>query len=703
MSIHSLLVVPFLLSALAAPDLREQWNGPATNEDRYVTTVPFTYVIGYHDWLSDEASMRSLKEAPPDLLHINQPVPLNCNLIFTKGFWGRENFENTFLTQEQYQERVEKTKAYVKELRTYGVQWIIPYVNSCILLGDPDRRSGFWDMYDHWDRVEWLLGPKPTRDPVLWCGVPRRSLDPWKPYPEYPEWRYEPSAADPDWRHFLERCVEELAACGYDGTFVDDCIMESRSQVDQDRFPDYVASRPSAQVLTKPLQLGYPGQGLLYAESVRYWYNSVTELLDLLRNAGRKQEPDFFVLPNWGSISRPLGLLGRETTGKSLESWSRVARLIMLEENYGPGRIVPGSILSYALQYKQCLALGVQPALLPYVRGRYPAELAYAEVTAGGGGAFIESSRSLDDLRKAYGTFFRNHADLLAGLQPWSQVGLLYDTDECHYGHDAHISDAMRMGRALLDAHVQFDVILKKDLLTPHVQQYDTIILPNVSRLSGAACEALKQYLKNRGQILATGDIATHDELNRERKRQKWGLHPWIIRGMTENDCNAESGHVTYVKDLSRLVQPTSIDVEMLTDILEDVEPTVENLKKQSVGTEPHIHPYWSAFIERYQRMYLKAELPPEVRVHVYYKPGGPMTIHFVNYCVSPWEPNESTPPEPIKKCRIWIKHPVFQTSESYTMDVFNGRGNHPGKLAIDSWTVYEIEYLKFHRMIVIR
>ena len=92
MSTHSFLVVSFLLTGLAAPDLRDQWNGPATEEDRYVTTVPFTYVIGYHDWPSDKASMQSLKEAPPDLLHINQPVPVNCNLIFTKGFWGRDNF-----------------------------------------------------------------------------------------------------------------------------------------------------------------------------------------------------------------------------------------------------------------------------------------------------------------------------------------------------------------------------------------------------------------------------------------------------------------------------------------------------------------------------------------------------------------------------------------------------------------------------------
>ena len=703
MSTHSFLVVSFLLTGLAAPDLRDQWNGPATEEDRYVTTVPFTYVIGYHDWLSDKASMQSLKEAPPDLLHINQPVPVNCNLIFTKGFWGRDNFENTFLSQEEYKERVEQTKAYVKELRTYGVRWIIPYVNSCIMLGDPDRRSGFWDMYDHWDRVEWLLGPKPARDPVLWCGVPRRSLDPWKPYPEYPEWRYEPSAADPDWRHFLERCVEELAACGYDGTFVDDCIMESRSQVDQERFANYVAARPSSQVLIGPLQLGYPGQGLLYAETVRYWHDSVTELLDLLRDAGRKHEPNFFVLPNWGSISRPLGLIGRETTGKSLESWSRVARLIMLEENFGPGRIAPDSIVSYALQYKQCLALGVQPGLLPYVRGRYPAELAYAEVTAGGGGAFIESTLGLEDLRKAYGSFFRTNVEFLSAMRPWSQVGLLYDTDECHYGHDAHISDAMRMGRALLDAHVQFDVLLKKDLPTDRIRQYDTIILPNVSRLSNAACAAVKQYVEDGGRILATGETATHDELNRERKRQAWGLHPWIIRGMSENDCTVGKGRVIYVKDLARLVKPTSIDVEMFTDILEDVEPTVEQLKKRSAATDSYMHPYWSAFIERYERMYFKADLPPEVRVHIYYRPDGLMTIHFVNYCVSPWELNESTPPEPIKQCTVRLNlGELCNPQDVYTMDVFEGRG--PAKITRDDdWGAFTVDNLKFHRMIVIQ
>ncbi|MFH1740097.1 MAG: hypothetical protein ABIH23_13900 [bacterium] len=707
------LVAFQLACAIAAPiDFPAQWNGPVKNEDRYVTTVPFTYVIGYHDWLSEagdpadalsHTSIHSLRESPPDLLHINQPVPMNHMLVLSEDFFGLKYWESKFISEEDYRKKVEDTKNYVQRLREYGVELVIPYINSCIMLGDHELRTGFWEMYDGWDKLAWLnLGPKPARDPILWCGVPRRSLDPWKPYPEYPYWRYEPSAGDPDWQHFLVRCMEELASCGYDGSFVDDCIMESYAQVDQEQFLQYIASRPSGTIMRKPISLGKPGEGLKYAETIRYWQDSVSELLEHLRTAGRKYKKDFFVLPNWGSISRPIGLAGRENSGKSLESWSRVSRLVMLEESYGPGQIVPGAIHDYALQYKQCLALGVQPALLPYLRGHYPATLAYAETAAGGGGALVEPVAGLEDLRSAYRALYHDHTDLFAGLRPWSQVALLYDTDEVHYEHTAHIYDAMRVARALLDNHIQFDVILKKDLIATGLHRYDTVVLPNVTRLSNVACDQLKKYTETGGRLLATGDIATHDEFNRERPRHAWGLTPWIVRGMTENDQALGSGRITYVRDTARLIPATSIDVEMLSDVLEDIDNTIKNLQNQSVPIDNYVHPSWAAFTQRYSKNYLSTDVPPEVRIHVYQRDDGLLTIHLVYYCVSPWEPDESDPPTPLAKCAVELTlGKSLKPDAAYGLDAFNGRT--PVKTSLkNSRATFELEDLGYHRMIVV-
>jgi hypothetical protein len=158
----------------------------------------------------------------------------------------------------------------------------------------------------------------------------------------------------------------------------------------------------------------------------------------------------------------------------------------MLEEGIGPGCVAPGAIHDYALQFKQCLAHGVIPALLPYLQTRLPGELAYAEIAASGGGAFLEPRAGLLEVRKTYRDFFHTHGDLLERLRPWSQVALLYDTDEAHYEHDIHISDSMKVGRALLDAHIQFDVILKKDIISERLKECETVVFPNVSRLSEA-------------------------------------------------------------------------------------------------------------------------------------------------------------------------------------------------------------------------
>ena len=678
-----------------------EWIGPVSPEARYQTAVPFTYVIGYHDWQNDAASMASIRESPPDLLHVNQPIPMNGSLGLTEKFF---DWQTQAITPEQYADKVRECSAFVQQMHAAGVRAVIPYVNACIMIGDHERRLGFWKVYDAWESLGWLnLGSKPSRDPLAWCGVPRRSLDPYKPYPEYDLWRYEPSLGDPDWRRFQVRVVEELAACGYDGVFLDDCIMKSRSPIDEERFVQYVAQRPSAKILGERTTLGHSGQGLQYAESIRYWFDTTAEHIEALQQAGRRFNPRFFIIPNWGSISRPMGLIGRESEGKSLESWSRATRLIMLEESYGPGRLATGVVHDFALPLKQCLALGVRPALLPYLPGRLQAELALAEITAGGGGAYVETSSTPAELRKAYQAFYDQHADLLRGLRPWSQVALLYDTDEVHFEHDEHIRDAMRMARALLDAHVQFDVILKKDLTQNALSRYETVVIPNVSSLSDAACQTLLDWVKNGGRLLATGEIATHDDMGLMRPRHAWGLRPYILRGMVENDREVEKGSIQYTADLARLVPATPMDVEMLMDIMSDgIEETMTQLKQQPAMLESVIHPIWKKFVSRYEEAHFFTDASPEIRIHVYQRDDGLLILHLVHYGVSPWETGVEAPP-PVKRCRIELTLDESHAPKAvYALDPRQGKTDIAAERRGSRLTL-ETHDLGFHRMIVVQ
>lgn len=701
MKTPTLLLIPFALSLSAYTAHSTEWNGPVPDSERYLTSTPFTYIIGYDDWLANEQAMQGLRDAPPDLLHVNSPIPLDGEL----GMMEHHRDWNTkIVSRDRYREIVQETTDFVRTMHDIGIETVIPYINSSLMLGDHERRLGFWKIFDRWDELEWLrLGPKPALDPLLWCGVPRRSLDPWKPYPEYDLWRYEPSLGDPSWRMIQKRIIEELAACGYDGVFIDDCIMESYAPVDEERFLGYVANRPSHTRLPKHTMLGRAGQGLRYAETVRYWADTTTEYLGLLRDAGKRVEDEFFVLPNVGSIGRPIGLAGRERGGKSLPSIRDTARLVMLEENYASGLIAPGVVYDYALQYKQCLALGIRPALLPYASGSHVTELQYAEAAAGGGGAFAQLSTTYTDLRNDYRNMYRNNSEVFGGLRPWSQVALVYDTDELHFMNGTHIHDGMKTARALLDAHVQFDVVLKRDLLTPTLHRYETVFLPDVHYLSEAACKALLAYVERGGTLVATGTPATHDELGRARPRHAWGLQPYAMRGLTENVGRIGEGRLAYVRDIARLLPATSVDVELFSDVLWDgIEETRKNLVEQRTDIHTQPHPIWKHFVSQYTENHLSTDLPPEVRVHVYRRDNGLITVHLVRYCISPWEEDAAEPPKPLSECRVTLTLDRSGTPKgAYGIDARNGRTELLCKRA-ENRIVLETQDLGYHRVIVL-
>jgi hypothetical protein len=56
-------------------------------------------------------------------------------------------------------------------------------------------------------------------------------------------------------------------------------------------------------------------------------------------------------------------------------------------------------------------------------------------------------------------------------------------------------------------------------LLDPeHVDQFKTLILPNIAALSDAQCQQLREYVKRGGSIVATHETSLYDEWGVKRK-----------------------------------------------------------------------------------------------------------------------------------------------------------------------------------------
>jgi hypothetical protein len=173
---------------------------------------------------------------------------------------------------------------------------------------------------------------------------------------------------------------------------------------------------------------------------------------------------------------------------------------------------------------------------------------------------------------------------------------------------------------------------------------------------------------------------------------------------MTENDRNVGEGRVTYVRDTSRLVPATLVDVEMLSDVLPDgMKSTLESLLQPAPRLDDYVHPFWREFREDYAKNYLSTDAPPEVRIHAYAREDDLFTIHLVRYCVSPWEPNDSALPEPIRECRIRFQSSeLFREADCFGLDAYNGRTEVLTSTQED-FTELTIHDLSFHRMIVFR
>jgi hypothetical protein len=127
---------------------------------------------------------------------------------------------------------------------------------------------------------------------------------------------------------------------------------------------------------------------------------------------------------------------------------------------------------------------------------------------SGGPPAVHEDKRGFQAMEELYG-FIRKHHDLYEGDQSAAEIALVYDHDSLmFYGNDdanSRLVEEFRGIEEALDrAHVPFDIISTRTLSPPTLARYRALVLPNLAWLSDGSMEALANYVKGGGGLVAT-------------------------------------------------------------------------------------------------------------------------------------------------------------------------------------------------------
>lgn len=107
--------------------------------------------------------------------------------------------------------------------------------------------------------------------------------------------------------------------------------------------------------------------------------------------------------------------------------------------------------------------------------------------------------------------------EYLRNVRPLARVGLVYSQQTAaFYGGPEAASKVEDPGlgvyQALIEARIPFEMVHDGLLDAEHIQQFRTLILPNIAALSNAQCEQIIAFVQSGGSIVATFETSLYDE-----------------------------------------------------------------------------------------------------------------------------------------------------------------------------------------------
>jgi len=267
---------------------------------------------------------------------------------------------------------------------------------------------------------------------------------------------------------------------------------------------------------------GNPRDMLLWVEAQRFSCRSMAEQFARLKNQGRMilnkqgRGTDFYTVANIGPMSTLDGVNKRRVVGIDMVHWAPMADMQLLEEMNQVGILESGVILSNIFAFKCALASGTRAGSLLYKVGDdQAADLAEAEVAAAGGGAFIQPGTGNPESRHRWKEFFTENAALWQNGNSWSEVGLLFWSDQVFYENTDHLATTRALVHILSENQVPFDIIVEENLAG--IGAYRLLIAPELRYLDSVQIEILSSYTKKGGNLVIIGPFGTEDKYARKQ------------------------------------------------------------------------------------------------------------------------------------------------------------------------------------------
>ena len=400
-----------------------------------------------------------------------------------------------------------------RKLHERGVK-VVGHFNVEFLVGDPDSPDGprgFFRFYrDLWD--ESVLGPKPEKDPIAFLekqkdGTPISDRN----YAIGGMNEYWACLRNPSWQKVLKAWIRRGIELGVDGYVANyfyrhNCLCEHCVRA----FREYLAARFSAGELKQRFAIEDvgrhefdelvswhdPAQSTpLRREMLRFSQISNKQVFDeVFVRYGRSIKPDLIVA-QWNHLGDFGQVSGDERCFLPGDLWGRDEDYLW----YSTGGSAYYTDLSKGFLGEGTLqARYIRGAFAdkPFTLGKYEHTRlrAYiAELAANGGAPMgFYSDFTKPEAREVlvqYYQFLKRHDSIFHGSRSAAEAVLLFPRQAIHQGNLGPLQKFRDAGRALLDAHVLFDV-LPDDLATPdRLAKYGKVFKPDLMPVEGSLAE----------------------------------------------------------------------------------------------------------------------------------------------------------------------------------------------------------------------
>ncbi len=392
---------------------------------------------------------------------------------FGKGYPAHFPVEGT-------KECVEFFRKLNQEVHARGSK-VVGHFNTTFILGDPEKRAGFFDWYHNgWDSK--ALGPKPTANPAEMLAVNAEGkLITTSSYKigGWPE--YHGCLNNPLWRACLKAMMTDAIARGVDGLIANyyyrrdcmcsHCVGGFRAWLGT----NYTAAQLKDQFAIADLKAHAfkeipswhnPKETSPYKLAALKWTQlSLKDAFDDVFIAhGRKLKPDLMVA-QWNHLGGFNQISGDERCLLPGDVWGRDESYLWYSTGNAASQtdLANGDLGDGTLQLRYIRgAFGPKPFVLgKYEQTRTRATIAEGIANGGAGLGFYANFKNPAG-REAMTTYFgfaAKHRDLYVGAQPAAELLLLYPRSAVQRGDVEPVARFKAIGKQLAREGYVFDVV----------------------------------------------------------------------------------------------------------------------------------------------------------------------------------------------------------------------------------------------------